>query len=280
MTARDKLAATLLNHWYCVERAVSINRLKKVPSLKEKYKALEETGLNDEAAMLKLCDGFCEYNNKCFHSNIVHLIENDETVKALNVNCSVSKSRAVIKITAAVPNDQGLEVEALIKAMKSPEQDQALENILEKSPRFDRGQVSKFVLCVPCGGKGFFHNFKEIETDFVDSWNAIKTILSARQHVLGLLKDEDKKEILAGRAYLNFTNPRIEDNVFKAEKFQVVETPEAKAAREIRERLMAALKRRTKKVKDVEVRDEAVEYIFEEEGLEPFRVKLDVITHW
>ena len=278
---KDKLAATLLNHWYCVNRSLEIKRLKKVPSIKATYKLLDDLDCDDESAASKTIASFAEYNNKSFHSNIAHLINNDEVMASLDVKCEALKTRGNIKIIASIPGNISHEIEALVKSMRGPSQDAALSVILESIPRFDRStDIATFVINIPCGIKEFFGNMMNIEQGFITSWNAIKTVLSAHKHVFGLLKDNESKEILGGRAHLNFKDPRVEDNIFKADRFEVVETEEARGAREIRDRLMIALARRTKKVRTVGLSNGAVEYIFEEENLEPFRVTLDVITHW
>jgi len=282
MTLKSKLAATVLNTFYVIERGLELKRIKRVPGLKAKY-ALLESYLDTDHGIKKAIKAFTTYNNSAFNLNIGHFIDNDPVMRDLSSRVSTTKGRVNISTSVWIKDagpSNGRRVSKLQKSLSGVAQDGSLSQLLkDMSPVFHTIQGSYLVIKTPCFITNFYLNMREVDTEFLRKWNAIKTLLSIDNYVFDKMSKEEVEEVMSERAFINFTNPRIEENVFMADGFAVVETEAAKTAREVRERLEAAIKRRTKHVKKITCNEDSIEYLFEEDH-PPLRINLDVITQW
>lgn len=283
MTMKDKLAATLLNHWYCIERGLAIHRLKRVPSKKDLYASLDGSEAASDNDLQKMIDKFSGYNGRAFSANIEHLVKQDNAITKLGAVIKSSKTRQTIRVEAIV-EDLNLtkELEAIAKALQGKDQSKELSDIVKHLPRVRVGSAfGRLVISVPCStAKGAYFNMAHVEDKFVKQWDATKSLFAIREHVFNSISEENKNDILSGRVHVNFIDPKIENNIFVASAFTVVETPRAREQREIRERLEKALRDRTKKVQKVEVKPTEVVYNFEDTDTQPLSIALNIVTHW
>lgn len=279
MTAKDRLAASLLNHWYCIDRALKLNRLSKVPKLKEKYDDLKALDKNDEKAMDKLADKFTLYNHSSFQSNIVHITQKDEVLKDFGGKATVTSNRFGIAVVVELTEEASTQMGSILSSLRGPDQHAGFTDVMEKLPGYNAGMPGSFLYSTGVN-RSFLGSMSQADRSFIVAWNAIKTVLGARKFILEAVKEDEKKSLLSGKVHINLHNPRVEDDVFKADGFSMVETPQAKEARLIKERLAEALRRRTKSVREVGIAEESVDYVFDEENLDPFKVNLEVVTDW
>jgi hypothetical protein len=269
-----------------------MDRIKKFPSLTKKYSDLEKIDIDDNTKIEPLIKDFSSYNRQVFQKNIewftstnnmkslgfekaTHYVDNNQFVVSLNMLTN-EKTNYTLK-----------NMLALLQSLGGPDQAQVVADCLSNMPqrrltppKIGVKQELTFTIPIPYPLVNFYDNLLLLESDFVANWNAVKMLASIMTYVVPVLKDEERAEIFAERGYLNFKTSEFKDNVFKADGFSVVETPAAKAAREIKEKLELALKRRTKMIDKIGITEGAIEYTFEESELEPFRVALDVVTHW
>lgn len=280
MLIKDKLAATLLNHWYVIERGLETHRLKKVPHSEDLYSLLDNLDKSEDEVE-KILEKFAAYNSSGFVANIEKIISDDKDLEELKIQTVVERQKVSVKATATLENVS--DIDKLIRGMGGPNQDPAVKIILEHLPSIliatteDKTALSTSVVS---GFKTAHQNLADVERDFMRRWSALKILAIICLKIKEAISEEDLKEIVAGRAHINFKNAHIDNASFKADKFEVVETPEAKASRLIKERLEAALKRRIKNMTVSRITEDAVEYKFEDEQEKPLTINLDIITRW
>lgn len=282
MTTKDRLAATLINYWYVVERGLGIHRLKKVPPVLEAIKSLDGYEKMKVEAVQDLVDSVAAYNSKAFADNLEELLVKDKSVGDFGAEVVCQKLKATFRAALQMPKDMGAEVEALRIALNTPEQNVELKRAIENLPAMVVGDSrSSLNVDASCAIKHFFRSFFSIETEFMASWNAAKVLLFIHKTVLPKLDAEIRAEVLSGRAFLVLRDCKLVDGSFNlGERFEVMETPATRDARIIREKLQKALKLRFQQLKGVVIKDGTALYSFQDDKTSPLKIELDVVTHW
>lgn len=282
MTIKDRLAATLINYWYVIERGLGTHRLKKVPHPLDVMKDLDGLAKLTPAAIQELTDTVAAYNSRGFSDNLEHILSNDKSIAEFGAEAVCQKLKATFRAAIQMSNELGAEVEALRISLNATEQSVDLKRAIERLPQMVVGDSrSSLNIDASCAVKNFYRSLFDVETDFMAEWNAAKVLLFVHKSVMPKLDADTRKEIVGGRAYLILRDCKLIDGSFDiGERFEIVETPSARDARLIRERLEIALKRRFRPIKSIGVDGKAVVYSFTDENTLPLKIELDVVTHW
>lgn len=281
MSVKEKLAATLLNQWYVIERGLEIHRIKKPPPLAARYAVLDDLKAADykEDKVNAVIAEFSEFNKDALVANCVWICENDETIKELEVELLVSKQKNGMRASLIPTKKTSVYLISLRKALNGPNQNPKFKEQLDKLPEIMVDNQVAPINTELSAPPNIIKNYSEYEADFLARFSAAKLFLKASKTLVEKLSAVDLEAINSGKAFVDFKDVNLEGSDLVCGSFEVVETPAAQAARIANERLEQATRERTKGIKQVEFNEKTVNYVLDDEH-RSFSLDLDVITNW
>ena len=301
MSIKDKLAATLVNHWFLLDQMKDLDIGKKIPKV-DKYKneLLADVFKVDDTTLSKTEKGVCSLNKKALLGVLGKMVKNCGFD-----SCAVeaTKTSKTISILLGLAEPNLSTVNDFTAALGAPDQHPDIAAILRERPVIsiaiekekaktgtDVEEEKKDVGITPnhiqlkyelkYGQAEFYKDVREL----IGTANAMLTgarrfrslINFIQQHFSGV----ERADLIGGKVFAVFNKLDWENDKISQATFSLVETPAAKAEREIKLRLDEALRKRTKKVQDLAENAGSITYRFEEAGVEPLTFNVDVITNW
>lgn len=300
MSAKDRLAATMLNHWYCVSRAEEIGLIKVKPKPSSYREKLNDFDKLDDQQIKKVISHFQSANHRTFLGILGRILKDvadfDDKLKTKSIQISVKMKIAL---------DDYTKFSGLIRAPGQLQEIVDALNLLPPPKPSDDGKAISLPLDVRAGGADFFDNLFMTEKMVYGYLRAVQQISSLIDFIKENLTKDQLSEALSGQLFVVFSSARFEDVdsittdpmsvglkvdpgaqikqkkcCITAAKFELVETPSAKASREMKQRLEDALRKRIKKVRDLAIDARSITYNFEETTIPPLKLKLELITDW
>jgi len=298
MPDKDRLAATLLNHWYCLGRSTELGIVKVAPGrakYEEQLKSIEDA---DDKRIQEVIEHFQNLNRQIFTVLMTKVARGLAVVEA-----KTRAKTATLKYTmkSVKFNDFPNLLAALQIYGQLPE---LVEAVGMMPPIAMTGDgYTEVPIDIKISGKDFFDNLAlsdQFVGKFLDACQRLEQVFDLIQRKL---TKEQLNDAMTGQLNVvfqsidwvklvaEFTPPADADGKtkkpteytqlrIKDAKFELVETENAKASRELKARIEEALRKRVKKVRDLAVEAGSVKYNFEDTLTPPLHVDVDVITQW
>lgn len=278
MSAKEKLVATLVNHWYCMDRSHQLGIAKRLPPVAKYREKLDGLNMADDKAVKAVDDHFCRQNRKAMVWVFSHLLKQ---AGAKNATVEAKTRGKTIQITVPVEDFSQTELTQYQAMLHAPDQQAELGTLLTNLP-LPNLDVSKacFDQEIKCGQTEFYENLSHLDkltSTLISDW---MKFLSVCRLLRDTMPKADLTEALSGQLHVVFKTLEFKECEVASYTFEAIETADARASRELKARLEEALKRRTKKVKDLAVSAGSFTYSFEDPETPPLTFNLDVITDW
>lgn len=240
---KEKLAAVLINHWFVIDKARSIGRLKREPRSK-RYNDLKTFDTLGEAEKKSLLRGFINYNGKNCIQNYKEIAESIGNKEGSNIKISVGNAtKNGIQFSFNLDNCSPTFAAGVLRALSWPGQSATVIEALDAVNNY--GFLSTNISFTEINPKyAAYENYRELDKEFNNKIEAVKRLLSTVSYVVANLSDNELKLVSNNKRYVGFKDPIYDESGFSASEVILEETPEAKAQRIMLEKLEAARKAR------------------------------------
>lgn len=263
--AKEQLAASLINHWYVVDRALHMGRMKRKPT-SSRYKEIASLDFEDSMAVKDIIKSFASFNTKHFIENARHFV--DTSVAELGAD-STTKVAWSPKILVRGLNgslyDETIDYNlcysiyaSLTFSRQSPEVSAITELAGSISPS-STGVGTAIGLSVPGFKNTPFCNFQKEEEEFLKVFEAKRFTILALKMISSQISENDRREVMAGRANILIIT-KSNAGALVPESFSIEETDTARAQRIAKERLEELKRRRTMIINSIDVTEDTITY--------------------
>lgn len=275
---KERLAAVLINHWFTVQKAIDLGRLKREPRSK-RYKELKDFDNLEESHKKATIKGFMDYTGKNAILNMKHFAERlSQDIPEINVKVG-NATRGGVTFNFELKSYSPIVANWVAQAISWPNQSPSVLGAFDALDEYGLsiGRTS-FTQANP--KYNAYKNFSQEFSSFEKKVNSTRDMYSTILYVLNNVTNEERELITNRKRYVLFDNPRYTDEGFVADGIRLVETEEARAQRVLLEKLEAARKARYMNIDSVSIKEDGTSISYRTDDSREFNIQLETMISW